>query len=228
MEKKRGTNKRYTELAKGRITDTRQIIVSKVNATGTYKLAELAEFREGNKTQQMILKKSQIEVTNIEYLIHLRDAINIAIQKETEEDAPEIIIPKMSEEELTETVEQTLSSPPHIIVKNEKEEAEELAGQIIESVMNMEESEMDNAPAPVKEEIQAEQSDPEIEVQLNPVDYYRQQLKEMRKNGLITLKQESNMLNEFKKQQIQEPEPVLEPAEETTTIDDDDEWGDVD
>lgn len=73
--------KKFIELAKPRITPTRKLIISKISATGGFKLAELGEFREGNKTRTMILRGG-IEVSSLKNLRNIRDAINTILDDE--------------------------------------------------------------------------------------------------------------------------------------------------
>lgn len=94
-ENNRTIQKPFTELAKGRSQDTRQIVISKINSVGTYKLAELAEFREGDKTRKMFLRGG-IEVQNLEYLESIMNAIKEVLsvegwydEEQYEEDADE-------------------------------------------------------------------------------------------------------------------------------------------
>lgn len=86
MENKRDEFKVYEQLAKGRITDTRQMLVSRINPREAgelprYKLAELAEMQEGNKKFNKILRGG-IEVSSLDFLKNIADAINVALDRE--------------------------------------------------------------------------------------------------------------------------------------------------
>lgn len=73
--------KRYEELAKARIKDTRKAIISRINDGEGYKIVELAEFTEGDRKQAMILKGG-IEIDSLENLAKLRDALDCVIKQE--------------------------------------------------------------------------------------------------------------------------------------------------
>lgn len=73
--------KKYTELVKPRITDTRKMIISRINATGEYKLVELAEFKEGERIRTMILRGG-IKIDSLKNLRNVRDAINQVLDEE--------------------------------------------------------------------------------------------------------------------------------------------------
>lgn len=73
--------KRYEELVKARITDTRKVIISRINDGDRYKIVELAEFTEGDRKQAMILKGG-IEVDSLENLAKFKDALDCVIQQE--------------------------------------------------------------------------------------------------------------------------------------------------
>lgn len=73
--------KRYEELIKARITDTRKVIISRINDGGGYKIVELAEFTEGDRKQAMILKGG-IEVDSLENLANFKDALDCVVQQE--------------------------------------------------------------------------------------------------------------------------------------------------
>lgn len=73
--------KRYEELAKARIKDTRKAIISRINDGDGYKIVELAEFTEGDRKQAMILKGG-IEIDSLENLAKLRDALDCVIKQE--------------------------------------------------------------------------------------------------------------------------------------------------
>lgn len=72
----------YTELAKARITDSRNIVISNCNKGG-FTIAQQLEARENDKTTSVFMKGA-FHVENIHGLYNLRDAINLAI-KITEE-----------------------------------------------------------------------------------------------------------------------------------------------
>lgn len=69
-------NNIYTELAKPRITETRKLIISKVNNKDEhFKMVELAEVNEGDRKYTTILKGG-IEIHSLLYVRNLRDALN--------------------------------------------------------------------------------------------------------------------------------------------------------
>lgn len=81
----------YKQLSKSRSCDTRQIVLSRIDPTGRYKLAELVQMNEGTKRYNRFIKGG-IEIENLELLAGLHDAIRIALQAEGyfDEDVEEI------------------------------------------------------------------------------------------------------------------------------------------
>lgn len=77
--------KSYKELAKAKIQEKRNIVISSVTTEKkkekSYTLAQQVEVEEGNKKTNLFLKGAII-VENYESLIALRDALNVAISKE--------------------------------------------------------------------------------------------------------------------------------------------------
>lgn len=73
--------KKYSELVKPRITDTRKMVISRINPTGQYKMVELAEFVEGDKKRAMILRGG-IVIDSLINLRNVRDAINQVLDEE--------------------------------------------------------------------------------------------------------------------------------------------------
>lgn len=77
--------KSYKELAKAKIQEKRNIVISSVTTEKkkekSYTLAQQVEVEEGNKKTNLFLKGAII-VENYESLVALRDALNVAISKE--------------------------------------------------------------------------------------------------------------------------------------------------
>ena len=77
--------KSYKELAKAKIQEKRNIVISSVTKEKkkekSYTLAQQVEVEEGNKKTNLFLKGAII-VENYESLVALRDALNVAISKE--------------------------------------------------------------------------------------------------------------------------------------------------
>lgn len=74
VERKRSI---FTELAKAKIQDKRNLVVSK-NTDGTFTLGQQIVVQEGRK-QTAIFLKGAIQIENLEGLYNLRDALNEAI-----------------------------------------------------------------------------------------------------------------------------------------------------
>ena len=76
---------KFIELAKAKIQDKRNIVISKVNDEDTsmelgYTVAQQIEVQEGNKITSLYMKNA-VHIDNIEGLYNLRDALNVAISK---------------------------------------------------------------------------------------------------------------------------------------------------
>ena len=76
---------KFIELAKAKIQDKRNIIISKVNDEDTsmelgFTVAQQIEVQEGNKITSLYMKNA-VPIANIEGLYNLRDALNVAISK---------------------------------------------------------------------------------------------------------------------------------------------------
>lgn len=72
---------RFEELAKTKIQDKRNIVISSFeddNNRKGFTMAQQVEIEEGDKTFCMFMKES-IHVDNVEGLIAIRDALNVAI-----------------------------------------------------------------------------------------------------------------------------------------------------
>ena len=69
----------YTELSSANIQDKRDLVISEYSRGG-FTLAQRLIVEEGNKKTGMYMKNS-IHVDNVDNLINLRDALNIAIEK---------------------------------------------------------------------------------------------------------------------------------------------------
>ena len=76
---------KFIELAKAKIQDKRNIIISKVNDEDTsmelgFTVAQQIEVQEGNKITSLYMKNA-VHIDDIEGLYNLRDALNVAISK---------------------------------------------------------------------------------------------------------------------------------------------------
>lgn len=67
----------YEEISKARVTDTRNVVISKCSRGG-FTIAQQLEAKEAG-TVTSVFMKNAIRVDSIERLIDLRDAINMAI-----------------------------------------------------------------------------------------------------------------------------------------------------
>lgn len=77
----------YSELSKGKISDTRNIVISDCSKGG-FTIAQQLETQEGKKTTTVFMKGA-FHVDDIGGLYNLRDAVNLAIKKsEEQEDEP--------------------------------------------------------------------------------------------------------------------------------------------
>lgn len=85
---KLGRNINYKELARARIQDKRNIVISKTDKElSQFTIAQQLIVEEGNRNTYVFMKNA-FHVDNIEGLYNLRDALNVAIaeaEKETEQ-----------------------------------------------------------------------------------------------------------------------------------------------
>lgn len=72
----------YDELSKAKMTDKRTVIISSCDKGGFTIAQKIAVEDEGRKSD--VFMKGAIIIPNIEGLKYLRDALNIAIKKETD------------------------------------------------------------------------------------------------------------------------------------------------
>ena len=72
-------NIEYGELAKARVTDSRNIVISTCNKGG-FTIAQQLQAKEGNKITSVFMKGA-FHIEDIDGLHNLRDAINLAIKK---------------------------------------------------------------------------------------------------------------------------------------------------
>lgn len=77
-------NKKYEELAKAKIQDKRNLVLSKA-FVGGYTLAQQISFMEGPK-ETLIFLSGAFHIDNLEGVYNLRDALNEAIKKEEEKE----------------------------------------------------------------------------------------------------------------------------------------------
>lgn len=77
--------KKYTELSKAKVQGSRNIVISRVeNKDGTsYTMAQQLEVMESKNRRTAVFMRGAVIVDGIEGLIALRDALNVAIQKES-------------------------------------------------------------------------------------------------------------------------------------------------
>lgn len=72
---------RYSEIAKTKVTDKRNLVISKCNSSnGGYTIAQQSQIEEGDNTTYVFFKGA-IHVKDLEHLYNVRDCINIAIHK---------------------------------------------------------------------------------------------------------------------------------------------------
>lgn len=69
----------YEELSEAKISDKRNIVISKCSVGG-YTLAQQMIIEEGDSKTKLFLKNA-IHVEDENYLLNLRDAINMALSK---------------------------------------------------------------------------------------------------------------------------------------------------
>jgi hypothetical protein len=75
--------KQFTELAKAKIQDTRNVVISRKDNDG-FTIAQQLEVTEKKRVTTVFMQNS-IHIDNIQGLYNLRDALNVAIQKQEEE-----------------------------------------------------------------------------------------------------------------------------------------------
>ena len=68
----------YTELSRAKVTESRNIVISKCNKGG-FTIAQQLEAKENDKTTSVFMKGA-FHVEDIPGLYNLRDAINLAIK----------------------------------------------------------------------------------------------------------------------------------------------------
>ena len=68
---------RFTELARAKVSDSRDVVISKTQS-GTILMAQQLKVSEGKSVHNIFLKGA-IEVQSLEGLYELRDAVNLAI-----------------------------------------------------------------------------------------------------------------------------------------------------
>lgn len=68
---------RFTELARAKVSDSRDVVISKTQS-GTVLMAQQLKVSEGKSVHNIFLKGA-IEVQSLEGLYELRDAVNMAI-----------------------------------------------------------------------------------------------------------------------------------------------------
>lgn len=74
---KSNSKPRFTEMATAKISDTRNLVISETQ-TGSFVMAQQLEVQEGKK-KHSIFMQGAIEVTTLQGLYELRDAINVCI-----------------------------------------------------------------------------------------------------------------------------------------------------
>mgnify|MGYP003290533564 CR=1 FL=1 len=79
------TKVEYNEIARAKVTDSRNIVISNCSKGG-FTIAQQLEAKENGKTTSVFLKGA-FHVDDIHGLYNIRDAINLAIKKAAEEDA---------------------------------------------------------------------------------------------------------------------------------------------
>lgn len=78
---KRPVKKNFEELTKARITDTREVVISRSLTTGNYVMSPLVTFMEGDREVKRF-ERSALDVQSLEYVKNLRDALNVVLDKE--------------------------------------------------------------------------------------------------------------------------------------------------
>ena len=71
-------NTEYNELAKAKVTDSRNIVISTCNKGG-FTIAQQLQAKEGSKITSVFMKGA-FHIEDIDGLHNLRDAINLAIK----------------------------------------------------------------------------------------------------------------------------------------------------
>jgi hypothetical protein len=78
------SKRQYKELSSARIKGTRNVVISKDEANGTFTMAQQLLIEEGNKVTSIFMKGAFI-IENLTGLYNLRDALNEAITKQENE-----------------------------------------------------------------------------------------------------------------------------------------------
>jgi hypothetical protein len=73
-------SKTFTELSRARIKESRQLVISKLNDSESFTIAQQVLINEDQRQMTMYLKGA-IHIENIDGLYNLRDAVNEAIAK---------------------------------------------------------------------------------------------------------------------------------------------------
>lgn len=76
--------KKFIELAKAKIQETRSIIISKNDVNAGFTLAQQVTLMEGTR-ETLLFIKGAIHIDDIEGIYNLRDALNEVLNKETQE-----------------------------------------------------------------------------------------------------------------------------------------------
>lgn len=76
---KNSSKPRFTEMATAKISETRNLVISETQ-TGSFVMAQQLEVQEGKK-KHAIFMQGAIEITTLEGLYELRDAINVCIHE---------------------------------------------------------------------------------------------------------------------------------------------------
>ena len=76
---KNNSKPRFTEMATAKISDTRNLVISETQ-TGTFVMAQQLEVQEGKKKHNIFMQGA-IEITSLNGLYELRDAINVCIHE---------------------------------------------------------------------------------------------------------------------------------------------------
>lgn len=77
----------YEEISKAKVQEKRNVVISKFNKGG-YTIAQQLEVEEGNRKTNIFLKGT-IHLDDITAIYNLRDALNVVIAKEQDEEADE-------------------------------------------------------------------------------------------------------------------------------------------
>lgn len=77
----------YTEIVACKVTESRSVVVSECSKGG-YTIAQRLEAKDGERDMPVFLKGA-FHINDVEGLMHLRDTINLAIDKVIGKDQPE-------------------------------------------------------------------------------------------------------------------------------------------